>query len=751
MMKGRGLLLLEKAMEATSKEAGSTAQQRKIKICAENEANASPSSLVVSPVTSSAITVSPIAASALEVSPIVASKKSLTPDKSNESDFIDDSDTDPTFSIQKRQKSRPPVIPRRVSSSSCSSTSSDSSSSSSSSSSSNSSSDNESNRPGPSAADTQVVSIEPAPTDPKPRRKRVRNPAAWKSKIAKTLRNTGKSYVSLSNPTKKIAERRIRPPCGDKCKLKCKIKINEEARQDIFEKYWILGDLERQREYIVRHTQEIKPKYRYITSQKLRALNSAYYFEIDGVKIRVCKDFFKATLSVCDRYIKTALSKKRDDGFIDADARGKHGNQRKIDSEVKDSVFNFINSIPRIESHYLRAQTTREYISCEKCLADLYRDYKNLREQNNLPPASASTFSRIFNEEFNISFYVPKKDQCDLCESYKNADGEDNARLSENYENHLKEKGLARLEKEADKNNKNVVVAVYDLQAVMQVPKGQVSLFFYKSRINCLNLTVSDLNAKDVVCFFWDETEAKRGANEIGSCVLAYIELILAKSDPNNDVDIIFYSDNCCGQQKNKYLLSVYAYAVNNMLRVNSITHKFLIRGHSQNEGDNVHSVIEKQIKRHLKSGPIYCPQQYATLIRTAKKTGQPYHVKELLHNDFYDLKVLQESWGNNFNVDEDNNQVKWIDIKQLRVEKQHPLIFFYKTSYSETDFKKVCVRNRSRRYKDQNFSPQLLKAYTEKQPLAENKKRDIMELIEKNIIPTNYVNSYYKTALNLE
>lgn len=172
----------------------------------------------------------------------------------------------------------------------------------------------------------------------------------------------------------------------------------------------------------------------------MRALNSAYYFEKDNNRIRVCKEFFKATLSICDRYIKTALSKKTDGGFIESDARGKHGNHRKIDSEVKDSVTDFINSIPRIESHYLRSQTTREYISSDKCLADLYRDYKTLREQNNLTPASASTFSRIFNEEFNISFYILKKDLCDLCETFKNADDEGKAKVRDDYNNHIKEK-----------------------------------------------------------------------------------------------------------------------------------------------------------------------------------------------------------------------------------------------------------------------------------------------------------------------
>ncbi|KAG8177403.1 hypothetical protein JTE90_014851 [Oedothorax gibbosus] len=71
-----------------------------------------------------------------------------------------------------------------------------------------------------------------------------------------------------------------------------------------------------------------------------------------------------------------------------------------------------------------------------------------------------------------------------------------------------KKKLRARIEKENDKNRTDgTVTAVYDLQAILQIPKGQISLFFYKSRINCLNLTVSDLRAKDVVCYFGDETE----------------------------------------------------------------------------------------------------------------------------------------------------------------------------------------------------------------------------------------------------
>ncbi|CAH2098128.1 unnamed protein product [Euphydryas editha] len=487
------------------------------------------------------------------------------------------------------------------------------------------------------------------------------------------------------------------------------------------------------------------------TSKQQKALNTAFYFEVNESKIRVCKPFFKSTLDLSNKAIKTALSKKTESGVIQADFRGRHDHHPTIDPQIKQSVKDFINSIPRIESHYLRAQTTREFISSDKSLADIYRDYKRLRERDELPVATSSTFNRIFNTEFNISFFLPKKDQCDLCERFKNSDEKEKRKLIQEYEEHLKEKTLARTEKENDKNRKDgTVVAVYDLQAVLQIPKGQISLFFYKSRINCLNFTISDLRAKDVICYFWDETEGKRGAVEIGSCILEYIKSQVDQN-PNKEIDIIFYSDNCGGQQKNKFLLSAYAYAVNK-LTVKSITHKFLIRGHSQNEGDNVHSVIEKQIKRYLQSGPIYIPEQYKTLIVTAKKTGKPYKVVEMTHSKFYDIKALQESWGSNFNIDEEKNQIKWHDIKVLRVEKEHPEAFFYKTSFTEETYRKACVRKRVLRRRgtglaiDQSlFSIGLTQAYNEKIALSDAKKKDIQELIDKNVIPKSYYDIYYK------
>jgi hypothetical protein len=215
------------------------------------------------------------------------------------------------------------------------------------------------------------------------------------------------------------------------------------------------------------------------------------------------------------------------------------------------------------------------------------------------------------------------------CIAFKNAEGEEKETLQEKYDSHLKEKELPRLEKEKDKKS-NSVVAVCDLQAVLPCPKGDASSFCYVSKLNVFNFTVFNLQTNDVQCYLWHEGLAQRGANETGSCVLRYLELLQQNSnstDEKKEIDVIFYSDNCAGQQKNLFMIAMYMYAVLKYECKYSITHKFVITGHSQNEGDSAHSVTEKQIKRSLKSGPVFVPEQYVSLIRIAKKTGNPYKV----------------------------------------------------------------------------------------------------------------------------
>lgn len=156
-----------------------------------------------------------------------------------------------------------------------------------------------------------------------------------------------------------------------------------------------------------------------------------------------------------------------------------------------------------------------------------------------------------------------------------------------------------------------------------------------------------------------------------------------------------------------------------------------------------MHSVIEKQVTRYKKSAPIYVPEQYITLIRQAKKTGKPYTVLELTHDNFYDFKDLSERLGVKTGYrDQKGVPLKISDIKVLKVEKAHPEYFSYKLSYEEEQFSTFMVLN-IRRKSSNVVSLVLKKAYNKKVGISEAKKKGIMTLIQKNSIPSFYTQFY--------
>lgn len=163
------------------------------------------------------------------------------------------------------------------------------------------------------------------------------------------------------------------------------------------------------------------------------------------------QDVFKATFDISDRPIRTVIEKIKKCGTMEMDRRGKHNAYPSLDPAIKDGIRRHIDTIPKIESHYCRADTKRVYIDGGKTVKDLHRDYVSECDARGLPSANYLMYYLVFTNEYNISFFQPKKDQCEDCTSYSNASEEEKVDLKEKYDQHLKEKDLARRKKEDDK------------------------------------------------------------------------------------------------------------------------------------------------------------------------------------------------------------------------------------------------------------------------------------------------------------
>ena len=110
------------------------------------------------------------------------------------------------------------------------------------------------------------------------------------------------------------------------------------------------------------------------------------------------------------------------------------------------------------------------------------------------------------------------------------------------------------------------------------------------------------------------------------------VSFILSKKKKH----FIFYSDNCAAQNKDRFYVSMLWLC---MQRFNllSITHKYLEKGHTQNEGDSIHASYIEHASRNIS---VYTTSQWAATVRSARPR-KPYYVTEMRLIDFYNFKSL--------------------------------------------------------------------------------------------------------------
>lgn len=139
-----------------------------------------------------------------------------------------------------------------------------------------------------------------------------------------------------------------------KCNFKCREKLTEMDRGKIFSDYW-MKNFEQQRKYLVEHIVKVKKKKSALTKNgevnKNRLFTLEYYLENSSGKVRVCKNFFQATLDVGERTIYHNLAKAQTGKDL-ADGRGK---QTSLPEQIAELLRSHFTS--KLDSKPLRSWT----------------------------------------------------------------------------------------------------------------------------------------------------------------------------------------------------------------------------------------------------------------------------------------------------------------------------------------------------------------------------------------------------------
>lgn len=476
----------------------------------------------------------------------------------------------------------------------------------------------------------------------KTRQNRVtKNPSGYARNANKVLRMKGEAYLGYRRDRKAKKGEKFRAeqdvckparimgsPCTsafcEKSKLRACADITDEQRQHLFDSFWQNMNWDQRRAFICSHVVAVQ-KHVTKNPQSKRTATLTYFLTVENMRFQVCKQMFLGTFGIKDWFIRYWLAKS--DCAMppsSCNLNSNKGGRKKIDEQ--EFVETFLARLPRMPSHYCRASTSREYLEpVFKSMSELYKQYSNTCELEGKKAIGRRLFDDIVLKN-NLSLFRPKKDQCDVCCSHKTGNIPD-----PQYAQHVLSKDRARQEKNSDKAEAlsgNCHVFTQDVESVKLVPYLQASAIYYKTKLCVHNFTLYNLATKEVMCYWFDESNSTLEASVFASCIIDHLEKVLSRKL----LPVILYSDGCCAQNRNATLS-------NALLRFSIeknivITQKYLEKGHTQMECDSVHSAIECKVKGQ----EIYLPQQYVTISKTARTDPMPYDATYLDYTFFTDF-----------------------------------------------------------------------------------------------------------------
>lgn len=359
-----------------------------------------------------------------------------------------------------------------------------------------------------------------------------------------------------------------------------------------------------------------------------------YLTKSDNKKLQVCRNMFLNTFGIKAKMVRGWLNSRIEFGFFE---NPNDVQQRKVEKMQQSETFkenqrrknylrDFLVRFPKLESHYCRKDSEKEYFQTEhRTITSLYEDYSNFCGIDNEKVLSITTFSNMI-KELNYSLFKPRKDQCDTCVAYKVGN------ISEaEFRSHRAEIEICRKQKEKDVEDGLLglcILLCQDVQAVQLCPKLLASALYFKLKLQVHNFTIYDIISHKSSNYIWDETQGEVKASIFVSIVVNHIRELVKQISPN--VPIIIYSDGCGYQNRNAILSSALSQLA--MESTVTIIQKFLVKGHTQMECDSSHALIE----RKTKGMTVDIPNDFVEAVKAARSDPFPLDVHNLEHTFFY-------------------------------------------------------------------------------------------------------------------
>lgn len=462
------------------------------------------------------------------------------------------------------------------------------------------------------------------------------------------------------------------------CKNRCASKVDGDTQTKIFQDFWKLTA--QQKAFYYQKTIQST------TFKGTRNTCNSYYVEVNSKPIQVCKEFYRCVHGISHTPINTYLKNQDENGI--PTPREVHSPSTKYGEEVVNTIREHINSFPRVQSHYCRANTQREYLESSLTLSKMYKLFRNKMVgigEERIP--SQWKYDEIFNREFNIGFHKPKKDRCDKCEKWSmmatsSMMTDREAKLKEAHDKSRRE---TRKAQHADLENKEetTLLVSFDMENMFELPRMSVSMAYYKAKLNTYNMTAVVNKTKKGYCAVWPESVMGRSGNEVASALFQLLKQIV--SDHTEAQHVILWSDSCIPQNRNSIMSYALQYFLEITPQIETITQKFCEPGHSDiQDVDNLHSQISRSLTDDLE---IHSPVSLVGFFRSLQPSGKSMYVKDMRVRDFFEFSAVSRVGH--------YSQLKYKMAKEIGYNSATLETLCYKTSFAQKKLKEVEVLHR--------------------------------------------------------
>nr|CAI5858394.1 unnamed protein product [Callosobruchus analis] len=240
------------------------------------------------------------------------------------------------------------------------------------------------------------------------KRKHKADPNKWKKIKKQNLRMEGKQYLGYTKPKNKKmkqnqirAARSLKPGCTSERCMRSKKRMCANSLKMTYYLYSVCFE---------RKT---------ASDESRRAETLIYTLTLNNIKYPVCKIMFLNTLALGSFTVQSWTRKGKHAMYTHKQAENAKRTKKSSYTEDIDFLKNFLSRLPKLPSHYNRANSSKLYLEpIFRSLKQIYDLYIEICKEDGKKCLSNKTFYNQFNES-NLALYQPKKDQCDTCVSYK--------------------------------------------------------------------------------------------------------------------------------------------------------------------------------------------------------------------------------------------------------------------------------------------------------------------------------------------